>query len=84
MLNKEELINDMKSEGFEFYTLEDEKQIEADKEIVQQMIETNCDTLLYHPVMARYWLFTNLDALYDYFQIKGQQVGFDDANRKIQ
>lgn len=83
MFTKDELINDMKNEGFEFYTLDDEKQIEADKEIVDQMVETNSNIVLYNSSMARYWLFTDLDALYNYFQIQGGQVGFDDAGNKI-
>lgn len=83
MFTKDELINDMKNEGFEFYTLDDEKQIEADKEIVDQMVETNSNIILYNPSMARYWLFTDLDAVYNYFQIQGKQIGFDDAGTKI-
>lgn len=83
MFTKEELIEDMKNEGFEFYTLEDEKQIEADKEIVEIMEELNCNILLSNPRMARIWYFTDLDAVYTYFQIQGKQVGFDNASQKL-
>lgn len=83
MFTKEELIEDMKNEGFEFYTLEDEKQIKCDEEIVDDMIKTNSNIVLYNPSMARYWLFTDLDAVYTYFQIQGNQVGFDNAGKKL-
>lgn len=75
-------LNDLRRNGFEVYPLELEKQIKADAEIVEIMIETKSNILLHNASMARYWLFTDLEAAYNYFD-KGGKVGFDNANRKL-
>ena len=81
-MNKDELLKDLEKEGFEFYTLEDEKKIEADKEIVDAMQKLNCNILLSLPRIARFWYFKDLDAVYNYFA-NGGKVGFDNACEKL-
>lgn len=81
-MTKDELLKDLEKEGFEFYTLEDEKQIEADAEIVEVMQNIKCNILLSLPSMARIWYFTDLDAVYKYFN-NGGKVGFHNASQKL-
>ena len=76
------LFDDLRNQGFEFYTLEEERHFPNDDEIVEDMVRLNCNILLYNGSMARYWLFTNLDAVYEYF-IAGGKVGFDNAGQKV-
>ena len=83
-MTKNELLKELKENGFEIYTLEEEKRdfAQYDKELIDDMESLHCDILLHNSYMARNWYFTSLNALINFFQ-NGGKVGYDDCNTKI-
>lgn len=81
-MNKEEMLNDLKKEGFEIFTIEQEREIEADDELVEDMERQRCTILLSLPSRARCWYFTDTDAMLNFFN-KGLQLDLNRAYEKI-
>ncbi len=79
---KEELLQDLEDNGFEIYTIEDEREFETDLEIVEEMENLDCTILLYNAMMARYWFFTNINAMANYFN-NDNKVSYETACQKL-
>lgn len=67
MTTTTQILKDLFESGYEIYTAEDERQIEQDEDIYKYMSEKSL-VMLYNNELARFWYFTSIEAIVDYFK----------------
>lgn len=80
------VVDELKNNGFSILSIDDVRNQNVDgvdDDLIKNMEFVGASVLLHNDIMARNWLFTDIDSMISYFE-NGGQVGYENAEQLVE